>query len=263
MVIVKNPEQIEGIRKSCRLLAQVMDHLTRAVRPGVSTRELNALAEKLIADGGGQPAFKGYRSTPSVVPFPSALCASVDDIVVHGPAVSAEPLKEGSVIGLDLGINLNGYFSDMAVTVPVGSISSRVQTLVSVAKKALENGIKQIEPGKSIRDISLAIEQTIIPHGFGIIRGFAGHGVGLQVHEDPWIPNYVDETSADHLDVRMRPGHIFAIEPMITNGGEDVTVLEDGWSVMTSDRSLSAHFEHTVLVTEAGHEILTVAGDPA
>jgi len=257
MVIIKTREQIDGIRKSCHLLAQVMEALKPLVRPGVSTRELNAAAERLISAAGGKPAFKGYRAGPSGVPFPTALCASVDDIVVHGPAVSDEPLKEGSIIGLDLGINLGGYFSDMAVTLPVGKISEECKILLRVAERSLANGLKEIRPGNTIRQVSQAIENTIQPHHFGIIRGFAGHGVGVQVHEDPWIPNYVDEHLSDDLQLVMQPGHVFAIEPMITMGGEDVEISDDAWSVMTMDHSLSAHFEHTVLVTDSGHEILT------
>lgn len=257
MVIIKTPEQIEGIRKSCRLLSQVMDALKLEVKPGVSTKHLNAVAEKLIFEAGGKPAFKGYRAVPGGTAFPSTLCASVDDIVVHGPAISDRPLKEGSVIGMDLGINLDGYFSDMAVTVPVGEISDDVRQLLEVTEKSLHNGIAMIKPGNQIRQISQAIENTVTPHKFGIIRNFAGHGVGLQVHEDPWIPNYVDKSLRDQLDIVMKPGMVFAIEPMITNGGDDVTILDDGWSVMTEDHSLSAHFEHTVLVTDSGYEILT------
>ncbi len=256
MVIVKTPEQIEGIRKSCRLLAHVMEQLVRMVKPGITTGDLDREAERLIREGGGKPAFKGYQSAPSGVPFPSSVCTSVNDIVVHGIANEYE-LKEGDLIGLDCGVNLNGYFSDMARTVAVGSVDAHKQKLIDVAKHSLDKGIDQIRPGKSIRAISQAIENAIVPHNFGIVRGFAGHGVGLQVHEDPWIPNYVSEELEDDLNFVMQPGHVFAIEPMITDGEEDVQILSDGWSVQTVDGSLSAHFEDTVLVTENGHEVLT------
>lgn len=257
MVIVKTKEQIEGIKKSCRLLAQVMRQIQTMVGPGMTTGEIDRVAEELIRAGGGKPAFKGYRSMPGGIPFPSSVCTSLNDIVVHGIASNEIVLKEGDIIGLDCGINLNGYFSDMARTFAVGKIDKTKENLLAIARESLDNGIKQIAPGKSIRAISYAIEETIKPHGYGIVRGFAGHGVGLQVHEDPWIPNYVDEDLDDNLNVVMQPGHVFAIEPMITNGGEDVHILQDGWSVQTEDGSLSAHFEDTVLVTEEGHEILT------
>ena len=258
MVIVKNSEQIEGIRKSCRLLASVMEELSKVIKPGITTKEIDTVAEKLITEAGGKPAFKGYRAVPGGMVFPSTVCSSLNDIVVHGPAISDEALKDGDIIGIDCGIDLNGYFSDMAKTFVIGKVSDDVQKLVDVTKKSLEKGIEQIKPGQPIRNISQAIENEVRPHGYGIVRGFAGHGVGLAVHEDPWIPNYVADDLEDSLSVVMQPGHIFAIEPMITNGGDEVDILGDGWSVQTSDKSLSAHFEHTVLVTEDGHEILTV-----
>lgn len=257
MVIVKTSEQIEGIRKSCRLLASVMEELSQVIKPGITAKEIDALAEKLITEAGGKPAFKGYRAIPGGAIFPSTVCSSLNDIVVHGPSTSDRALKEGDIIGIDCGIDLNGYFSDMAKTFVIGKASDAVQQLVDITKKSLENGIEQIKPGQPIRVISQAIENTVKPHGYGIVRGFAGHGVGLAVHEDPWIPNYVSDELEQSLSIIMQPGHIFAIEPMITNGGDDVDVLDDGWSVQTSDQSLSAHFEHTVLVTDDGYEILT------
>jgi methionyl aminopeptidase len=257
MVIVKTSEQIEQIRISCQLLAEVMKEVGGHVRVGVTPKELDTLAEKLILEAGGKPAFKGYRAVPGGTPFPSTICASVNDTVVHGFGNSESPLQEGDIIGIDCGINLGGYYSDMARTFAVGQISEDLQKLLDVTKKSLENGIKVIKPGQPIRAISEAVQNTITPHGYGIVRGFAGHGVGLQVHEDPWIPNYTDPELEESLSVIMQPGHVFAIEPMITNGGADIEILSDGWTVQTLDRSYSAHFENTVLVTENGHEILT------
>jgi len=258
MVIVKNKEQVEGIRKSCKLLASVLETVGKEVKPGISPKELDTLAEKLIRDAGGKPAFKGYRTMPGIKAFPSTICASVNDIVVHGFGDSNEPLKEGDIIGIDCGINLNGYYSDMAKTFAVGKIDPKIQAMMDVTEQSLYKGIEQMKPGATIRAISAAIESHIKPHGYGIIRGFAGHGVGLQVHEDPWIPNYVDDHLEDSLSLVMQPGHVFAIEPMVTNGGENIEILGDGWSVQTEDHSISAHFEHTVLVTETGYEILTL-----
>lgn len=258
MVIIKTKEQIDGIRKSCQLLARVMKELGGFVKPGISTKELNDVAERLIAEGGGKPAFKGYQSAAGVGAFPSALCTSVNDVVVHGPATSDTPLKEGDLIGIDCGIELDGYFSDMALTYPVGKVSEESSKLMEVAKEALYSGIKQMQPGNRVQDISQAIQDVVEPHGFGIIRNFAGHGVGLDVHEDPWIPNSVDKQMKDSLAIEMKPGMIFALEPMISTGKGHVNVQDDGWSVQTDDNSLTAHFEHTVLVTEDGHEILTL-----
>lgn len=258
MVIIKNQEQVEGIRKSCRLLAQVMDEVSKHVAAGVSPKELDALAERLIQDAGGKPAFKGYRAVPGGTPFPSTICASVNDIVVHGLGNSTRVLVDGDIIGIDCGVNLHGYYSDMARTFAIGDVGEDIRQLIEITRKSLEKGISVVKPGAKIRDISQAVQNMITPHGYGIIRGFAGHGVGLQVHEDPWIPNYVDDELDESLNVVMQPGHVFAIEPMITNGGEEVEILADGWSVQTADHSYSAHFEHTVLVTENGHEILTV-----
>lgn len=258
MVIIKTPEQIDGIRRSCRLLARIMNEVKAAVKPGVTTRQLNALTERLIEEAGAKPAFKGYRPVPGMRPFPSAVCTSVNNQVVHGMAVSDEPLKEGDIIGLDMGVNLGGYFSDMAVTMPVGSIKPEVQALLDVTRQSLMNGLAAIRPGALVRDVSSAIETTIKPHGYGIVRDFVGHGVGLQVHEDPRIPNYVDRRLPEDMNLVLREGMVLAIEPMVNLGREAVSVLDDDWTVVTEDGSLSAHFEHTVAVTKSGHEILTV-----
>ena len=257
MVIIKTAEQVEGIRKSCKLLAKVMEELVKAAQPGVTPKELNEIAEEMIVTNGGLPAFKGYRAGPATTPFPTGLCASLNDIVVHGPATSEIALKDGDILGMDLGIDLNGYFSDMAKTVTIGQVDQKIQKLVDVTRESLSNGIKQMAPGVKIRQISQAIEDTIRPHGFGIVREFVGHGVGIEVHEDPRIPNYVSESMRDDLEIELEPGMVLAIEPMLTAGSEDVDILNDGWSVKTRDKSLAAHFEHTVLVTDSGHEILT------
>jgi methionyl aminopeptidase len=258
MVIIKTPEQVDGIRRSCRLLARIMNEVKAAVKPGVTTRELNVLTERLIAEAGAKPAFKGYQPAPGMRPFPSAVCTSVNNQVVHGMAVSDEPLKEGDIIGLDMGVVLDGYYSDMAVTMPVGVIKPEVQTLLDVTRQSLINGIAAIRPGAIVRDISSAIESTIKPHGYGIVRDFVGHGVGLQVHEDPPIPNYVDRRWPEGMNLVLREGMVLAIEPMVNLGKAGVAVLDDDWTVVTEDGSLSAHFEHTIAVTKTGHEILTV-----
>lgn len=257
MVIVKNPEQIEGIKASCELLAQVMLEVGKHVKEGITPKQLDAIAERLMIEAGGKPAFKGYRTSHGGTPFPSTICASVNDEVVHGLGNSEYVLKQGDIIGIDCGVNLNGYYSDMARTFAIGDVDESVKKLMDVTRKSLDKGIEQIAPGKSIYQISKSIEDYIQPNGLGIVKGFAGHGVGLQVHEDPWIPNYVDDDLRDSLSLVMQPGHVFAIEPMVTLGTDEVEIMDDGWTVKTTDGSYSAHFEDTVLVTESGHEILT------
>lgn len=257
MVIIKTPEQVEGIRRSCRLLSRILKEVAASVRVGMTTKEINERTEALIAAAGAKPAFKGYRAVPGVMPFPSAICTSINEVVVHGPATSGTPLQEGDIIGLDLGVNLDGYFSDMAVTVPVGQVSAEAQRLMNVTRQSLYDGIAQIKPGNRIRDISHAIERTIRAAKLGIVRDFVGHGVGLAVHEDPQIPNRVDRHMKQELDIVLQEGMVLAIEPMVTMGREDVSVLDDGWTVATDDGSWAAHFEHTIAVTSDGHEILT------
>ncbi len=258
MVIIKTPEQVEGIRKSCHVLSRILKEVADSVRPGMTTFEINQRTEALIAASGGKPAFKNYRPVAGIPAFPTAICTSINEVVVHGPATSHDPLKEGDIIGLDLGVNLNGYFSDMAVTVAVGKIAPAAQTLMDVTAAALMAGIEQVKPGNTIRDISSAIEKTIRAGGkYGIIRDFVGHGVGLAVHEDPQIPNRVDRHLRSDLDLVLKEGMVLALEPMVTLGSDSVSILDDDWTVATDDGSLAAHFEHTVAVTKDGHEVLT------
>lgn len=258
MVIIKTAEQINGIKQSCHQLYQVMVKLREAVKPGVSTQELNTITEDLIQKGGGKPSFKGYKASTGGQAFPTAVCASINNTVVHGPATSQDPLKDGDILGLDVGINLNGYYSDMALTVAIGKVKSEILQLLDVTEKALWGGIKKCLPGNTIRDISLAIQNVVLPYKYGIVKGYAGHGVGLQVHEDPWIPNFVSKQFAKELAIELKPGMIFALEPMITLGSGDVYIDDDGWSVKTQDGSMSAHYEHTILITEQGYEVLTL-----
>lgn len=259
MIRYKTKTQIDGIRKSCKVLAQVMQQLRDAVKPGVNVKDLDALAEKLIREKGGVPAFKNYRPFAQATPFPATLCASVNDEVVHGIGTRDIVLQEGDIIGLDLGINLDGYYSDMAVTVPVGKIDPKIQTLLDVTKASLENGIKQMSPGNTVLQVAEAIENTITPHGYGIVKDFVGHGVGLAVHEDPRIPNYVTKARymRDDYNLQFESGMVLAVEPMVNIGGDDVEMLDDDWTVVTADGSLSAHFEHTVAILDDRYEVLT------
>lgn len=258
MVIIKTPEQVEGIRKSCQILSRILKEVAASVRPGMTTFQINERTEQLIAASGATPAFKGYRPIPGIMPFPSVICTSINDVVVHGPATSHDPLKEGDIIGLDLGVKLNGFFSDMAVTVAVGEIAPKTRALMEATEAALHAGIAQIKPGNRIRDISTAIEKSIRAAGkYGIVRDFVGHGVGLAVHEEPQIPNRVDRHLRTDLDIVLKEGMVLALEPMVTLGTDQVSILDDGWTVATDDGSLAAHFEHTIAVTKDGHEVLT------
>ncbi len=258
MIALKSPTDLKALRRAGRLLARTLDAVVAQVKPGVSTADLDALAERLIRQGGGQPAFKGYRTRPSDPPFPTTLCTSVNDEVVHTPAIGRK-LSEGDIIGVDIGLALPSggreYFVDMAQTVAVGRITPEAQQLLDVTRGAMDAGIAVVQPGKTVRDIGAAIQAYVAPHGYGIVRRLVGHGVGFAVHEEPRVPNFVDRHEPE---VVLQPGLVIAIEPMVNLGGSEIFTRTDGWTIVTKDGSLSAHFEHTVAVTESGHEILTL-----
>lgn len=246
MIRIKNESQIRGIRESCAMLSELYAILVPMVRPGVTPRELDRFAYRFIVDHGGKPAFLGYEG------YPATLCVSVNEVVIHG-IPDDRPLADGDIVGIDCGIDLGGYFSDAAITVPVGNIGPEAQKLVQVTRECLDRAIAQVKPHARISDISRAVFSHATANGFKVVRQYCGHGVGLAMHEDPQIPNYVSSGP----NPRLMPGMIIAIEPMINIGTSNVQVLDDGWTVVTADRSLSAHFEHTVLVTESGCEVLT------
>jgi len=239
--IIKTSEEIEIMRQSGKILALVLAELGKAVRPGVTTGELEALAEKLIEKNGAKPAFKNYQPDQRDTPFPTTLCASINGEVVHAPALPPRVLGAGDIISLDLGLKYpagpSGLFTDAAITVAVGEISSEAKKLIKVTAEALEAGIAKIRPGNFISDISRAIQEHVESNGFSVVRDLVGHGVGKKAHEPPRIPNFFDRFE--------KP-----VEP-------EVETLDDRWTVVTSDGKLSAHFEHTVAVTKNGHEILT------
>lgn len=244
---IKTAEQVEHIRRSCRLLAELFQQLELRVKPGVTPLQLDEFAQKFIGDHGGVPAFLGFGG------FPNALCTSVNEAVIHG-IPDTTPLKEGDIISIDCGINLDGYFSDAAHTYPVGQISQRVQELLVATEESLYLGIEQAVAGNRIHHISRAVYERTGGKGYGVVREFCGHGVGLGVHEEPQVPNYVGRGP----NPRLKVGMVLAIEPMITLGTDDVYVDEDDeWTVLTLDGSLAAHFEHTVYIGEQGPEILT------
>jgi methionyl aminopeptidase len=246
MIILKSKSEIEKMRVAGRIVAEALQELVRAVRPGVSTLELDALAERAIRARGAVPAFKGYRG------FPKTLCVSINEQVVHG-IPSKRRLKEGDIVGLDLGAKWDGYYGDAAVTIPVGSITPVAESLLATAREALYLGIKEISPGQHVSDISHTIQRYAEGQGYSVVRAFVGHGIGTALHEEPQVPNFGPPGRGPRLKV----GMVLAIEPMVNIGDADVEIMDDGWTVITADGQLSAHFEHTVALTEAGPEILT------
>ncbi len=253
MGMVKDPWELALMRNSCRRLAEVVAALREAVRPGVSTAELDELAEKMVRDLGGVPSFKGYRVLGIRDPFPATICASPNEQVVHG-IPNDTPLTEGDIISIDVGLVYGGYHSDCAFTAPVGQVGEEVEALLDVTEQSLYQGVSQARPGNRIGDIGHAIQSFVEPHRYGIVREYVGHGIGRKLHERPSVPNYGKPGRGDLL----KPGMCIAIEPMTTLGSEETESLDDGWTVVTADRSLSAHFEHTVAITPRGPEILTV-----
>lgn len=241
MIVLKTPEEVAVMAQASKVVAEVLEILRRAVRPGVTTDELDKLAESEIKLRGGQPAFKGYRG------YPKTLCASVNDQVVHG-IPSKRALKQGDIVGLDLGAIVGGFYGDSAVTVPVGAIEDRTAMLVRVTEEALALGIEQAVVGNRLSDISHAVQQHVESAGYSVVTEFVGHGIGRQLHEEPQVPNY----GRPGQGPRLTPGMVLAIEPMVNMGGASVKVLEDRWTAVTADGSLSAHFEHTIAIQPTG-----------
>ena len=252
MIIGKSKKEIEKMRAAGRLVAQVREELRRMVRPGVTTLELDAAAEKMIRDAGALPTFKGYHG------FPFSICASVNEQVVHG-FPSAYELKEGDIFSIDCGVTLAGYVGDTATTVPVGRVSPERLELIRVAEECLERAIRQCWPGKYLGDIGWAVQSLAESRGYGVVRDYVGHGIGRKMHEDPQIPNY----GKPGTGIKIRPGYVFAIEPMLNLGTHRTKTLADGWTVVTLDGQPSAHVEHTVAITEEGPEVLTVLAETA
>jgi methionyl aminopeptidase len=252
MVYLRDRNEIDAIRAAAQIVARTLDMLGREVRPGVTTRELDRLAEAFIRDHGGEPAFKGYRG------FPAAICPSVNEEVVHAIPGDA-PLREGDIIGIDVGVRKDGYYGDAARTFPVGEIGDTARTLLRVTQEALEAGIARARAGNRIGDISHAVQSHAERHGFSVVRTLVGHGIGREMHEEPQVPNYGPPSRGPKL----MAGQVLAIEPMVNVGGPDVVTRVDGWTVVTRDGSLSAHFEHTVAVGPHGPEILSRVDDDA
>src|SRR5579862_1786368 len=246
MIILKNERDLEAMRPACAVAGAVLNEVAAFVKPGVTTKDIDVFAASRIKHYGGKSAFLGYRK------YPCQICISVNEQVVHGLA-GPKRVEFGDIISLDVGVRHNGFIGDTARTVAVGGCNLAAQRLMDVTEKALYEGNAQATPGKRVVDISRAIQNYVESNGFSVVREFVGHGVGRKLHEEPQIPNFVDGKSSPKL----RPGMTIAIEPMVNAGQAAVKILNDGWTVVTQDGSLSAHFEHTVLVTEGDPEILT------
>ena len=254
MIICRSAAEISKMRAASQLVAAVLAELESAVAPGVTTADLDRMAERLVREGGAVPAFKGYRG------FPATLCASVNEEVIHGIPSASRKLAEGDVISLDVGVKLNGYFGDSAVTVPVGRVPEATIRLLRVTQQSLERAIAQVRVGGRLSDIGHAVQTWVESNGYSIVREFVGHGIGERLHEDPQIPNYGDPGRGPKL----QEGMVLAIEPMVAMGRPETKVLADGWTAVTKDGSVAAHFEHTVAVAADGPIVMTArAGTPA
>ncbi|OGL82739.1 type I methionyl aminopeptidase [Candidatus Uhrbacteria bacterium RIFCSPLOWO2_01_FULL_53_9] len=253
MALVKTAQEISLLREGGALLSRALGAALDAASSGVTMKELDAIAERVIRGGGGEPSFLGYTGGGDI-PFPATVCISRNAEVVHGPGNRDHVLEDGDVVGFDIGCWYEGLCTDMAYTVAIGDALSDARTLMNVTKAALQNGIKVVKAGAKLQSISQAIEDPIRPHGFGIVTSYVGHGVGHRVHEEPQIPNFV---SSQFPNPEMKVGMVLALEPMVTLGGGLVQVADDGWSAITVDGSLAAHYEQTIVVTAEGFEILT------
>lgn len=248
MVQLKSKSEIAQMRKAGIVTGQILLELGEMVKPGVSTADLDLFAQVRTKELGAKPAFKGYQG------FPGTLCVSVNEEVVHGIPSKKKILNEGDIIGIDFGVILDGWYGDSAKTFCVGKVSSEIEKLVKTTEKSLYLGIEQVKAGNHLFDIGFAIQNFVESHGFSVVREFVGHGIGRSLHEDPQIPNYGTKGKG----MLLKPGMVIAIEPMINAGKPEVKVLSDGWTAVTADRKWSAHFEHTIAITEQGYEILTL-----
>jgi methionyl aminopeptidase len=247
MIIIKSRKEIEKIKSSCNIVARVLEALKKMVCPGITTRELDRIAEDFIVKSGGIPAFKGYRG------YPSASCISVNEEIVHG-IPSGRCLKDGDIVSIDLGVLLDGYYGDAAITVAVNKIDNETRKLLEVTEKSLYKAIDIAMTGNRVSDISCTIQDYVEGAGYSVVREFVGHGIGRSLHEDPPVPNFGERGKGP----RLKAGMVLAIEPMVNAGGSDLLILDNGWTAVTKDGRRSAHFEHTVAITEDGPLILSM-----
>lgn len=254
MIVRRSSLEIEKLRKSGLLVYRILQELKLLVVEGSTTNDLEVAAEKMIADAGAKPAFKGYYSQASGTEYPFVLCTSVNEEVVHGMPSAKRKLKPGDIVSIDTGVLLNGYFGDSATTVAVGEVNDSVKRLLKVTEESLELAIDRVRAGNRLFDVCGTVEKHVVSNGFSIVRDFVGHGIGTSLHEEPQIPNYVDRRGENP---RLKPGMVLAIEPMVNAGKPDTKVLGDHWTAVAKDGSYSAHFEHMVAVTENGPWVLS------
>lgn len=249
MSIIKTAKEIEELKKSGKILADILYQVADLVRPGITTFELNEQAEKMIKKAGGRPSFKGFGEPD---PFPAALCTSINEQIVHG-IPNSKPLKDGDILGLDIGMEINGLYTDTAISVPVGQISRSAQKLLKVTEESLRLAILECYVDKTIGDIGYAVQSYVEQQGFAVVRDLVGHGVGHAVHEWPAIPNFGQR----HTGEKLKVGMVIAIEPMVVEGSYEIAYEDDGWTISTADKGLAAHFEHTIAITKQGPIIIT------
>jgi methionyl aminopeptidase len=247
MIVLKSPREIGLMRRGGVILADLMDHLRAVVRAGMSTKDIDNEVATFLRQRGAKPAFKGYRG------FPATVCVSINEEIVHGIPSPQRRLATGDIVGLDLGCIVEGYYADCAFTLAIGDVPPGVQKLLDVTRESLELAIDECRPGRRLSDVSHAVQRHVETHGFAVVRAFVGHGIGRALHEDPQVPNFGEPGRGPQL----KPGMVLAIEPMVTMGTWEVRILDDGWTAVTCDGSLSAHFEHTIAVTENGPDVLT------
>src|SRR5271169_276249 len=246
-IVRKDKRELEKMHRAGLLVWGALQELRKLVRPGVTTKDLDAFAERYTAEHGARPAFKGYMG------YPCSLCTSINQEVVHGIPSERRALKEGDIVSMDFGVELDGYYADAALTVPVGKIAPGREKLLRVTRESLDHAIEKVRPGNRLGDVSAAVQEWVEGNGFSVVREFVGHGIGTKMHEEPQVPNYGSAGQGP----RLQEGMVIAIEPMVNSGGPGVRVLDDDWTAVTTDGSDSAHFEHTVAVTSKGPWILT------
>jgi methionyl aminopeptidase len=244
---IRTQQEIEKLRHSGQVVREVLDHVRKAVKPGASTLDLETAAAEKIGELGATPAFKGYRG------YPCVLCTSINHEVVHGIPSAERKLRDGDIVSIDTGVVIDGYYGDSAITVAVGKVAAKTKKLLAVTEASLASAIREVKAGATLGDVGAAVQEAVEAEGFSVVRDFVGHGIGTKLHEDPQVPNYGTRGHGQKL----KAGMVLAIEPMVNAGRPGVQVLKDGWTAVTEDGSLSAHFEHTVVVTEDGAEVLT------
>ena len=247
MIVIKSAREIDIMRQAGKILALTREMLEPHIKPGITTAKLDKLAEEFILSQGATPSFKNYGG------FPGSICTSVNEVVVHGIPSKRAVLKKGDIISVDIGVNYQGYHADSAKSYPVGAVSKPIQELLRVTEESLYEGLKHAKPGNHLSNISHAIEEFVKPYGYGIVEEFTGHGIGKELHEDPYVPNF----GAPNEGPILQEGMTFCVEPMLNLGTKEVKVLRDNWTTVTIDRKASAHFEHTIVITKDGYEILT------